>query len=281
MYKTYWHHNKLYSYDYLINEQPNPTDYFSHMHNDYEILFFMDGDADYTIEGKTYHLNKNDMLIIKPAKYHSLRLLTSQSYERCVFYFQERTLNNDQIEIIKNANIIYHLEKKSVIRNFFDNLKQCEPVYTKSEFEYLKESSLYNIINALKYLPHTEIPEETSSSLTLNRIIRYIQDNPCLPISVDILSEKFFVSSSWISHNFKTHFKMGVKQYINQKRILYAQNLVLQGENITKVAEMCGYTNYTTFYRQYKNFLGVEPLEDRLSANKNPSTKLGNNINYY
>ena len=47
-------HSKQYQYDYLLDTAPTSpkrqAEYYSHMHNDYELLFFFGGDADYIIE---------------------------------------------------------------------------------------------------------------------------------------------------------------------------------------------------------------------------------------
>lgn len=263
---TYRPHSKHLHFDYLLDTSPTASDrkndYYCHMHNDYEVLFFYKGNADYTIENQSFHLKTNDMLIIKPMVYHGLNVLSSEPYERCVFNFSKMVLSEEQHAVIEKASPIYRIEENSPIRYIFDTLRACEKVLSEKEFEYMINSSLYNILANLRHLParkrHTK-----SESTKLDEIIEYIHSHPEAELNTQTLAERFFVSKSWIDHTFKTHLKMSPKQYINQKKILYAQSLILSGTPITEAAEKCNYKNYTTFYRQYLTFLGHEPYQDR------------------
>ena len=47
------------------------------------------------------------------------------------------------------------------------------------------------------------------------------------------------------------------------KRILYAQKLIKSGMAPTEAAIICTYNDYSTFFRQYKKFLDINPEEDK------------------
>ena len=79
----------------LYERTPHPVSsevYSSHIHNNYELLYFYDGDADYIINGAVYHLQKNDLMLVKPTLYHNIRILSSRPYERIVFHFSVRNV---------------------------------------------------------------------------------------------------------------------------------------------------------------------------------------------
>lgn len=263
---TYVQHTKQISYDYLYDKAPTSEErkqeYYCHMHNDYELLFFFDGNIDYIIENSQYHLNKNDLLLIKPMTLHGANILSPQPYERIVINFNRLALPESYENILKDLGSVYHIQNGSPIYNLFYNLRACEKFFNEEEFTFLKTSTLYNAIANLHYLSSEEF-EETHHNL-LDDIIKYIQENPELPLTSQVLANKFYVSKSWIDHNFKTHLNLSPKQYINQKKILYAQSLILSGESISEVVERCNYVNYTTFYRQYKSILNKEPQQDKL-----------------
>lgn len=262
---TYRAHSKLLHYDYLLDTQPTSEnrkrEYYRHMHNDYEILFFYNGNVDYVIENQSYYLKNNDILIIKPMVYHGLNVLSADPYERCVFNFAKSILSDEQLKTLEEAGPIYHVEEGNPIRDIFNMLRLSEKTLTEKEFEYMTKSALHNLLSVLHHLPPVKT---TSKEMTkLDEIIEYINNHPQLSIDTQMLSKRFFISKSWIDHSLKTYLKMSPKQYINQKKILYAQSLILSGLLPSKVAEMCNYKNYTTFYRQYLYFLGHEPLQDR------------------
>ena len=97
----------------------------------------------------------------------------------------------------------------------------------------------------------------------LDNILKFIDENLTSPLNAQVIAEKFYVSSSWISHTFGDFFGIGVSQYINRKKILYAQQLIKSGVPPTKAAEICAYNNYSTFYRQYRQFLAFDPTDDK------------------
>ena len=52
---------------------------------------------------------------------------------------------------------------------------------------------------------------------------------------------------------------IGLKNYINNKKILYAQSLLLAGDRPADVCEACGFHDYSTFYRLYRKITGTTP----------------------
>ena len=103
----------------------NPTQnmFHRHIHNDFEILYFVSGDADFIIEGNICRLNKGDLLLIKPRVYHYLRLRSNTKYERFVINFTEGEVESvisdgdDRCEYAK-----YNIPEKSVISSFFTDI---------------------------------------------------------------------------------------------------------------------------------------------------------------
>ena len=63
-----------------------PTNaYFQlHNHNDYEILFFLEGDAKYVVEDKMYTLEPGDLIIIRKHEFHRIYHNSPTPYRRAV-----------------------------------------------------------------------------------------------------------------------------------------------------------------------------------------------------
>ena len=266
--KKFVYHSDALRYDYLLDKEPTSRErqkeYYLHMHNDYEILFYFDGNAEYVIENEIYPLKKNSLLFIKPMAYHGLRVLSNTPYERSVLNFSKQILSEEQKETINNLCPYYSLTENSPAYNVFVMLKELEPLFNKSEFDSLKSSALSTIISILKYSESSPQPNGAlSTNKTLNGIIDYINDNPHIELNSDILSKHFFVSKSWLNQAFKSSMQVSLKHYINQKKILFAQSKILDGFGIKDVVEMCNYNNYSTFYRQYLFFLHHEPAYDK------------------
>ena len=251
------------SFKHLFTKAPRSDDFYaSHVHNHYELLFFCDGDADFIINGAIYHLQKNDLLLIKPQAYHHLHILSSRPYERSILHFQEEDLLEELRPVAQSTDSFYRLDSDSSIKRIFDNLRACESTFNEEDFACLVKTSLQQILLNLKYFSAPTIKEEEIQKSALEEILSYIDENPTLPLTIADLSKKFNLSESWIAHSFKKALGISPSQYINRKKIIYAQSLINMGIHPVQAAETCGYVNYTTFYRQYKKYLGVSPAED-------------------
>ena len=248
------------------NRTHNPLShlfYSSHIHDGYELLFFYEGDADYIIGGSIYHLQKNDMLLIQPSVFHNLRILSSRPYERIIFHFKESAVREDLLPFLKSAESFYQIPMDSPLKRIFDNLRDSEHLFSQEEFDYLSLTSLNCILNYLKYFNEPIPKEKMATNSNLEKILLYIDENPTLPLTIASLSEKFNLSPSWIAQSFKKTLGISPSQYINRKKITYAQSLINTGTSPVEAAGACSYINYTTFYRQYKKYLGVKPTQDK------------------
>ena len=260
-------HKESMRFAHLFDKKPRGEDFFFHFHNDFEFLFFIDGNADFAIENKVYSLKKNDLLVIRPAQRHKLCMLSTVPYERYVFNFKKNSLAADEIDFLETANPVYHIGKNSVIGNLFENLTIAQNIYENEDFERLKLISLHSMITDMKYLPKSN--EFVLESSLIGKIIEYINDHIEEPLTAQILADKFFLSRSSVDRECQKELNISCKQYINKKKIMYAQSLIMRGVPAAKAAETCAYENYTTFYRQYKAILGIYPLRDRLDVNDN------------
>lgn len=252
------------SMHYERSKQPRSTDFYSsHIHNDYELLYFYDGDADFIVNGSIYHLQKNDMLFVKPAVYHNVRVLSSRPYERIVFNFHESVLRKELVPIARSMNLFYRVEASSPLKHIFDYIRDCSSTFTHEELMFLAKSALNTILMNVKYLENLAVKEKQVVNSTIEKILLYIDENPTMPLTISHLSQQFNLSESWIAHAFKKHLGTSPANYINRKKIFYAQSLIHMGMSPVQASETCSYINYTTFYRQYKKYLGVRPAQHK------------------
>ena len=62
--------NLVYNHRYYKTPAASPEAFMKHSHNTYELIFFEKGNVTYFIEGKRYKLKKNDLVFIRPMKFH-------------------------------------------------------------------------------------------------------------------------------------------------------------------------------------------------------------------
>jgi ribosome biogenesis GTPase A len=88
-----------------------------------------------------------------------------------------------------------------------------------------------------------------------------LNDNLFDITDLEEIASHLYISKTYLISLFKKHLKISPKQYINEKRLLYAKNLLLLGNRPTDIYEKCGFSTYTSFFRSYKKYFGVAPSE--------------------
>lgn len=90
-------------------------------------------------------------------------------------------------------------------------------------------------------------------------IIHYINENLAEDLTIEALSDNFFLSKYHMMRKFKEETGYTIHSYIVSKRLLLARTLISQGTPVVKAAHMSGFTDYTTFSRAYKKQFGAPP----------------------
>ena len=108
--------------------------------------------------------------------------------------------------------------------------------------------------------------EETDSYRVdpkIEEILRYIPAHLEEPLSVEGLARRFYISRYYLMHRFKAVTGYTVHQYISQKRLLWAAELIRAGTPVMKAAEQTGFAEYSTFLRAFQNTFHMSPREFR------------------
>ena len=73
------------------------------------------------------------------------------------------------------------------------------------------------------------------------------------------MAKSCFVTESYLYRLFKNELHKTPAKYIASKRLLLAERMISDGESPTTVYEKCGFSDYTTFYRDYRAHFGHTP----------------------
>ena len=97
------------------------------------------------------------------------------------------------------------------------------------------------------------------------KIEQYITDHLAESICVTDLCNEFLLSKNAIYQLFKDELNTTVNNFIIQKRIQAAQELLLSNPtlNVTQIAAKCGFSDYNYFIRLFKKQEGITPLQYR------------------
>lgn len=102
------------------------------------------------------------------------------------------------------------------------------------------------------------------NNLLPQRIKEYILNNLDLPLSVESLCKKFFVSQKKLYNLFRDEFHTTVKDFILKERIRKAKKLLVNSDmTLIEISDKTGFTDYSYFIRIFKKRIGLSPLKYR------------------
>jgi AraC-like DNA-binding protein len=134
----------------------------------------------------------------------------------------------------------------------------------------LKEQDFFEVmillIKELFYALSIERAESVNETKEINPILsnalKYINSNLFSVKSISEVADALFITESYLHRIFKTELHKSPKKYINDKRLLAAQSLIQMGERPTEIYERCGFSDYTAFYRNYREHFGYSPSKE-------------------
>ena len=95
----------------------------------------------------------------------------------------------------------------------------------------------------------------------INEIMDYIRNNCNYPISLDMLSEKFYLNKYYLCRMFKAKTGFGISDYIESCRLSNAIPLLREGVPVSTVALKTGFGSDTYFISTFKKNLGTSPKQ--------------------
>ncbi|ALB47363.1 MULTISPECIES: AraC family transcriptional regulator [Clostridium] len=247
-----------------------------HYHDFNKIIIFLSGKVTYLIEGKAYNLKPWDILLVNNHDVHKPIIDSSEIYERIIIWANSDFIENHNYENCDLSTCFRLANEKSfnLIRlnsKLQDNIKfiidSLMTSFNSQDFgSKLLSNSLF--IQLLVYLNRVHlnnmyINDEASLKYDkqIEKILKYINNNLSENLSTETLSQKFYISKYYLMHKFKKETGYTLHNYVNQKRLLMAKDLISSGEQITKVYLQCGFNDYTCFLRSFKNLFKKSPSE--------------------
>ena len=91
------------------------------------------------------------------------------------------------------------------------------------------------------------------------QLIQYVRKHLTDDVSADALAAGFYVSKYHLMRTFKAETGYSLHQYVTEKRLLLARELLDHGVSPTEACFRCGYKDYSAFARAYKKQFGVPP----------------------
>jgi AraC-like DNA-binding protein len=252
----------------------------AHYHNACEIHYFLGGEITFFIHDQSYKIKKGDVLFIDAYEIH-MPVYKHYDYEKILLTykpsFTETTpmlktpdlfsILNKKFGGIRVVSISAMLQEKVELVLF--NMLEANSMRSSFRLHYLHSYLSLFLILLAEYLDAGDMTAAQVSLLDqkVKRIITYIDANLEKPLSLDTFAGILNVSKYYLCRFFKEATGMTVIDYLNHKRILTAEKLLLHGRHsITEISLMVGFNNLTHFERTFKKLTGNSPRSHKLNG---------------
>ena len=246
-----------------------------HSHTYVEILYcHTAAGVEYLVGSDRYKLHKGDIVLVAPGISHRpiLPEVMPEPYIRDVLWINADFLSS--LEQMFPRTAVSSPHRSALIRTAGTGWEFLKDLFQAGVWEEEQKKPgweavvLGNTLKILAYLDRayddhsTDILQAEKPEL-LDKVTAYIEKHYAERITVSDLAHKFYVSSSTISHLFKQKMGLSIYHYVTQRRLISAKNLISEGVPLEQVATRVGFSDYSAFYRAFKQEYGISPRQYR------------------
>ena len=243
----------------------NPTaaagDFTPHLHECWELLFFLRGNMTHRIEGKSYRLRRGDLVLTRPSVFHQILPEDDSIYERYNAVIDDALIPDSIRERIPRDVEVFSFGDNWRVFELFEKLDSYIEKADEEAARIIVKSTLIEVLFLLT-LEGEYTVGHTSKNPLVDKALTHVDEHLTTLESVEEIADAIYITKSHLHHLFISHLGVTPKQYITSKRLLLARKLIRQGVGSTTAAREVGYNDYATFYRNYKKHLGYSPSEE-------------------
>lgn len=260
---------------------------FQHFHSYYEIMVFLSPEAEHLFEGNLYHLSFGDILLIPPYLLHKSIYRKGPASNRIIINFMLPDEWMDGAhgyeELLTPFHAPEHIyrfsaEQRLLLFSKLNNIMEYSrrPDYSDRPLDQLMiHSKFVDFLHELYLIrDDNRYCNDTAYSPTAQKmysIASYIHQHYGDPLSLQLLADRFYMNSCYLSHCFKDTLQFTISDYIQMTRIKNAQHkLLATDDKITDIAASCGFNSFSQFNRVFNKLSEVSPREYRKFRYKNP-----------
>ena len=254
----------LYQFQHLGNSEHFQKDYSknyscpTHLHQSFEFLTTISGIIEVTVDNKVYTLEKGQAVLVFPHQLHSVKSVCG---EHMVIIFSPEIIKayfsiiNDSIPQSNFFSPSGHLLTE------LNRLNRKSPIIRKKGLLYcLCDEFDKNTVYISK--------QKTDKNL-IYRIFEFVEHNYNKDCSLETLAKDTSFSYCYLSRYFKSTVGISFNSYVNRLRINNACYMLTNSDvSIMQCALDCGYGTLRSFNRNFRDIMGMTPVEYRNSSSK-------------
>lgn len=255
-----------------------------HFHTQYEIFYIVEGERIFFFNNREYIARAGDLILVDSDLIHMTKSITDsdEGHNRIILYVTREKMEYydalfpslQLVQFFHDFYGVYHLdrEQQALILNLFRSLRHAlnnkERNYKLGiDFDIL--SYFYKLMSFVRKQQH-ETPHDVENPKykAAYGIADYLSVNCDRTVSLDELSEKFYLSKYYICRIFKEVTGYTISEYTNIHRIRKAKRYLEETDmSISDITYALGYESLTYFERMFKTYMTLSPLKYRKTLN--------------
>lgn len=227
-----------------------------------EVFLFLNGDAEFISEKMKVSLLPNTLVIIPKESFHQFIVHGAEKdYHRCVFNFKDIRELNEIIE--QKINTVYPLPATEEMIYLFNRLiNATQETLNHCEERILLKSIMGQLLVSLSH-PQSEQASYQGFHPITRDAIKYIHAHIQENMQVSSIASALHVSASHLMHVFKRDLHISIYKYVTEKKLILAKEKIEEGMPPMQAAALCGFNEYSGFYKMYKKMFECSPSDDK------------------
>ncbi len=246
------------------------TDTATHFHTFYKVTFVKYGKGSYMIDGRLYDIESGDVILVGVNVPHQPFFEAGELYDRYTLYISQGMLEAFDIPEC-HIYELFSSASGNVVRPDGNEAERFVAILERIDKETHSSSYAAHLaarLGVIGFLIETgRCREETSLTVPLHlpeddtmlNILRYVNENLDKTLSPEDISQRFDMGEEEMMAAFKDAFGCRMNEYIVNRRLTRAHEMIMSGEDPSEACYRCGYESYSIFSKEYHNKYGVAP----------------------
>ena len=249
-----------------------------HTHAYFQAYYLLKGSIEHYIEDGKATLVAGDVFILPPSVPHYIRVKD----EHTEFYsmsFMKEFVQGAESDNKLVYDFLYYLTtatKDNIQLKFslpHNDLLFCQEIFKRISQEFESNNTgkeqlirecvllLLTLFARIYFEQKQDAIEFEANKSSVLHCLEYVKNHLDEDISLNEMAKKSAMCKSNFCKVFHSVTGKSFKEFVNYLRIEKATELIEKGENFTNVCRICGYNDFSTFYRNFRKHTGISPTE--------------------
>ena len=277
-----------------------------HWHPEIELTWFVSGQMEYVVNDQRYIISEGEGIFCNSNALHAGYMIDDQDcnyisvtfHPKFIYGYENSILQTKYVDFITSNEFWSSLVLKPEIPWQNEIIEYIKELYTLTcqvqsssdafipgyegmaeqpelpDYEFRIHLLLCEIWHRL-YLHYVQIAQDTPHPQKhlqrLKDILSYLQEHASEELSLEDIAAHAGLCKSECCRFFKKYMRMTIFDYLLSTRIQNSIPLLMDGENITTIAGLVGFSSPAYYGQIFKRYMGMSPSQYKKNAAQSPS----------